>query len=111
MEIVARANRKLAHRLQSQCRIADRVDQQTIELGCQSLEIGLAINPLYGCCTTTGGVVALDTQTGEKKSVQTERFKIIEQVDGDDYSALVKAHSAALKQLAEQLTNALMVND
>ena len=31
-----------------------------------SLEIGLAIIPLYGCCTTSGGMAAFDVQTGKK---------------------------------------------
>ncbi|XOV90317.1 MAG: PQQ-binding-like beta-propeller repeat protein [Pseudomonadota bacterium] len=31
-----------------------------------SLEIGLTLNPLYGCCTTSGGMAALDRETGEK---------------------------------------------
>lgn len=32
-----------------------------------SLEIGLSINPFYGCCTTHGGMAALDAATGESK--------------------------------------------
>ena len=31
-----------------------------------SLEVGLAIIPLYGCCTTSGGMAAFDVQTGKK---------------------------------------------
>jgi polyvinyl alcohol dehydrogenase (cytochrome) len=31
-----------------------------------SLEIGLTINPFYGCCTTSGGMAALDSATGEQ---------------------------------------------
>ena len=31
-----------------------------------SQEIGLSANPLYGCCTTSGGLAALDIQTGKK---------------------------------------------
>jgi len=30
-----------------------------------SQEVGLAINPLYGCCTTSGGMAAFDLLTGE----------------------------------------------
>ncbi len=29
-----------------------------------SMEIGLALSPLYGCCTTSGGVARLDADTG-----------------------------------------------
>lgn len=31
-----------------------------------SQEVGLAFNPLYGCCTTSGGMAAFDLNTGEK---------------------------------------------
>ena len=31
-----------------------------------SLEVGLAANPLYGCCTTSGGMAAFDIRTGKK---------------------------------------------
>ncbi len=31
-----------------------------------SLEVALAMNPLYGCCTTRGGLAAFDTQTGKQ---------------------------------------------
>jgi len=31
-----------------------------------SFEIALSANPFYGCCTTTGGIMALDIKTGEK---------------------------------------------
>ena len=31
-----------------------------------SLEIGLPLNPLYGCCTTSGGLAAIATDTGER---------------------------------------------
>ena len=31
-----------------------------------SQEVGLAINPLYGCCTTSGGIAAFDLATGQK---------------------------------------------
>ena len=30
-----------------------------------SFEIGLPLNPFYGCCTTSGGMAALDAATGE----------------------------------------------
>ncbi|HEY1837592.1 MAG TPA: PQQ-binding-like beta-propeller repeat protein [Rhizomicrobium sp.] len=29
-----------------------------------SSEVGLAVNPFYGCCTTSGGMAALDTRDG-----------------------------------------------
>ena len=31
-----------------------------------SFEVGLAMNPLYGCCTTRGGMAAFDAQTGKE---------------------------------------------
>ena len=31
-----------------------------------SQEVGMAVNPLYGCCTTSGGMAAFDINTGEK---------------------------------------------
>ena len=31
-----------------------------------SIEVGLAINPLYGCCTTRGGMAAFDVQSGKE---------------------------------------------
>lgn len=30
-----------------------------------SMEIGLTLNPFYGCCTTSGGMAALDSSSGE----------------------------------------------
>ena len=32
-----------------------------------SIEVGLALNPFYGCCTTSGGMAALDTSTGKTR--------------------------------------------
>ena len=32
-----------------------------------SLEVGLAANPFYGCCTTSGGMAAFDIKTGKKR--------------------------------------------
>ncbi len=55
--------------------------------------------------------VWLLSQKEDEQPVRTERFKIVEQVAGSDYSALVRAHSVALNQLAEQLAKALMVNE
>ena len=31
-----------------------------------SQEIGLSLLPFYGCCTTSGGMAALDAETGEQ---------------------------------------------
>jgi polyvinyl alcohol dehydrogenase (cytochrome) len=31
-----------------------------------SEEVGLSINPFYGCCTTSGGIAAFDATTGEQ---------------------------------------------
>ena len=31
-----------------------------------SVEVGLAVNPLYGCCTTRGGMAAFDLQSGKE---------------------------------------------
>jgi len=32
-----------------------------------SVEVAIAMNPLYGCCTTSGGMAAFDLATGEKR--------------------------------------------
>lgn len=40
---------------------------QSVYLPISSLEVGLAANPLYGCCTTSGGMAALDIATGQKR--------------------------------------------
>ncbi len=32
-----------------------------------SLEVAIAMNPLYGCCTTSGGMAAFDIRTGDKR--------------------------------------------
>ena len=42
------------------------VTKDIIFLPISSLEVALAANPLYGCCTTSGGVAAFDIKTGEK---------------------------------------------
>lgn len=39
--------------------------KDTIFVPISSLEIGLSANPFYGCCTTSGGMAALDIRTGE----------------------------------------------
>ena len=43
------------------------VDAGTLYVPMSSLEIGLSINPLYGCCTTSGGMAAIDIETGKEK--------------------------------------------
>jgi polyvinyl alcohol dehydrogenase (cytochrome) len=43
------------------------VTEDTVFLPVASLEVGLAANPLYGCCTTSGGMAAFDIATGEKR--------------------------------------------
>jgi len=40
------------------------VHDGTMFVPLSSLEIGLAINPFYGCCTTSGGMAAVDTGNG-----------------------------------------------
>ncbi|MCB1691392.1 MAG: PQQ-binding-like beta-propeller repeat protein [Pseudomonadales bacterium] len=42
------------------------IQGQTVLVPISSLEIGLAANPLYGCCTTSGGMAAFDLQTGKE---------------------------------------------
>lgn len=39
----------------------------TVYLPVASLEVGLAANPFYGCCTTSGGLAAFDLATGRKR--------------------------------------------
>jgi polyvinyl alcohol dehydrogenase (cytochrome) len=39
--------------------------QDTLFVPVSSLEIGLSLNPLYGCCTTSGAVAALRADSGE----------------------------------------------
>lgn len=43
------------------------VTATTVFLPIASMEVGLAVNPLYGCCTTSGGMAALDISTGKKR--------------------------------------------
>jgi polyvinyl alcohol dehydrogenase (cytochrome) len=42
------------------------VTKDAVFLPVASQEVGLAMNPLYGCCTTSGGVAAFDIATGRK---------------------------------------------
>ncbi|MFX3658283.1 MAG: PQQ-binding-like beta-propeller repeat protein [bacterium] len=43
------------------------VTADTVYVPVASLEVGLAVNPLYGCCTTSGGMAAFDIATGAKR--------------------------------------------
>ena len=43
------------------------VTTDTVFLPVASLEVGLAANPFYGCCTTSGGMAAFDISTGKKR--------------------------------------------
>ena len=43
------------------------VTNDTVFVPVASLEVGLAVNPFYGCCTTSGGMAAFDLQTGVKR--------------------------------------------
>lgn len=43
------------------------VTADSVYLPVASLEVGLAANPLYGCCTTSGGMAAFDIRTGRKR--------------------------------------------
>ena len=42
------------------------VTQDAVFVPVSSLEVAIAMNPLYGCCTTSGGMAALDIRTGNK---------------------------------------------
>lgn len=42
------------------------VVEDRVFLPIASLEVGLAANPFYGCCTTSGGMAAFDLATGNK---------------------------------------------
>lgn len=41
------------------------VDGESIYVPLSSMEIALVMNPLYGCCTTSGGMASLNSETGE----------------------------------------------
>ena len=42
------------------------VTRDVVYLPVASLEVGLAANPFYGCCTTSGGLAAFDIRTGKQ---------------------------------------------
>ncbi len=39
----------------------------TVYVPVSSMEVAVAVNPLYGCCTTRGGLAAFDLATGSKR--------------------------------------------
>lgn len=43
------------------------VTKDAVYVPVSSLEVGLAANPFYGCCTTSGGIAAFDIATGKKR--------------------------------------------
>jgi polyvinyl alcohol dehydrogenase (cytochrome) len=43
------------------------VTDDTVFVPVSSMEVTLAANPFYGCCTSSGGMAAFDINTGEKK--------------------------------------------
>lgn len=43
------------------------VYNNTVYAPLSSMEIALPINPFYGCCTTSGGIAALDASTGKER--------------------------------------------
>ncbi len=43
------------------------VTDDTVFIPLSSMEVGLSVNPFYGCCTTSGGIAAVDIATGEQR--------------------------------------------
>jgi len=43
------------------------VTSDSVYVPVSSMEVGLAVNPLYGCCTTSGGLAAFDLADGRKR--------------------------------------------
>ena len=43
------------------------VTKDAVYVPVSSLEVGIAVNPLHGCCTTSGGMAAFDINSGEKR--------------------------------------------
>ena len=43
------------------------ITANTVYVPVSSLEVVLAVNPFYGCCTTSGGMAAFDLATGAKR--------------------------------------------
>jgi polyvinyl alcohol dehydrogenase (cytochrome) len=42
------------------------VTEEAVFVPVSSLEVAIAMNPLYGCCTSSGGMAAFDIRTGKK---------------------------------------------
>jgi polyvinyl alcohol dehydrogenase (cytochrome) len=42
------------------------VTEKAVYVPVSSLEVGIAMSPFYGCCISSGGMAALDIETGEK---------------------------------------------
>jgi len=69
----------------------------TVFLPVSSLEVGLAVNPFYGCCTTSGGMAAFDLRSGEQlwylptiesEAKKTERHYLLVQEYGPSGAAV-----------------------
>ncbi len=43
------------------------VTEDSVFVPIASMEVMLAMNPFYGCCTTSGGLAALDIKTGQQR--------------------------------------------
>jgi polyvinyl alcohol dehydrogenase (cytochrome) len=43
------------------------VSEDSVYVPVSSLEVAIAMNPLYGCCTSSGGMAAFDIRNGEKR--------------------------------------------
>lgn len=43
------------------------VTDDSVYVPIASMEVVLAMNPFYGCCTTSGGIAALDINTGQQR--------------------------------------------
>lgn len=73
----------------------------------QTLTINVTrFNGLPGKNVILSGVWTLSSVEG-KEPLRTERFHFVSTVEGNDYSALVRAHSAALNQFINQLSKVL----
>jgi len=67
------------------------VTEDAVFLPVASLEVGLAANPFYGCCTTSGGMAAFDISTG-KKIWYLPTIAAEAQVTGSHFFGLVQKH-------------------
>lgn len=74
----------------------------------QTLTINVTrFNGLPGKDVELSGVWTLSSVDGQEP-LRTERFHLMSSVEGNDYSALVRAHSAALDQFINQLAESLL---